>query len=72
MKTILLLITSLLIVCCKNGEREGLATKWHENGMKKEEETYKDGKWEGMVTIWDENGKVLQQTRYKDGFEVEE
>ncbi len=56
----------------KNRNEEGLATKWHKNGRKASEATFKDGKLEGLATNWDNQGKVVDQTCYKDGVEVKE
>ena len=51
---------------------EGRWTKWHENGKKAEEATFKNGKMEGLFTKWDEEGKVLYQGRFKKGVPVKE
>ena len=43
--------------------------KWHENGQKQEEGTYKDGKEDGRWMLYDENGQKEFDTTYKDGKE---
>ena len=49
------------------GERDGLWTKWYENGQKVEEGTYKDGERDGLWTKWYENGQKVEEGTYKDG-----
>ena len=51
----------------KNGELDGLVTRWHENGQKKWEATLKDGKPDGLLTRWYENGQKEFEETYKDG-----
>ena len=51
----------------KNGELDGLLTRWHENGQKKWEATLKDGKPDGLLTRWYENGQKEFEETYKDG-----
>ena len=41
--------------------------KWHENGQKKEEGTYKDGEPAGKWIRWNENGQKHSEGSYKDG-----
>ncbi len=55
----------------KNGKRDGLWTRWDENGKKVSSETYKAGKLHGLRTEWDENGKKVSSETYKDGKKVE-
>jgi hypothetical protein len=58
------------LVRFKNGELDGIATKWHENGQKKGEATFKDGKKVGLLTTWHENGQKSAEKTYKDGKRV--
>ena len=41
----------------KDGELDGLRTKWYKNGQKRKEETYKDGKRISKKE-WNEDGSV--------------
>ena len=41
--------------------------RWHENGQKFEEGTYKDGKKDGLWTDWYENEQKEEEGTYKDG-----
>ena len=41
--------------------------KWHENGQKQEEGTYKDGKFDGVFTVWDKQGNIIKQGTFKNG-----
>ena len=54
-------------VTVKNGEPNGLATIWYENGQKSDEYNFKDGKWEGKHTSWYENGQKSEERTYKNG-----
>ena len=40
---------------------------YHENGQKKEEETWKDGQENGLLTQWYKNGQMKEQGVYKKG-----
>ena len=40
-----------------DGKRDGLSTRWHENGNKQSEETYAAGELNGVVTRWWPNGE---------------
>ena len=51
----------------KDGEKEGLSTRWYDNGQKEQEETYKDGKEDGLYTKWYESGQKRSEGTYKDG-----
>ena len=51
----------------KNGDLDGLAIRWHENGNKKSEVHYKNGELEGFGTIWYENGNMKVAEFYIDG-----
>jgi hypothetical protein len=44
--------------------------KWHENGQKRSERTYKDGRPNGPYTDWHENGEREYEATWKDGEEV--
>ena len=46
--------------------------KWHENGQKYKEGTYKDGKEDGKWTEWYENGQKSVETTFKDGEFIKE
>ena len=43
----------------KDGKQDGLATEWHENGQKREEETYKDGE-RVSVKYWNSKGEEVE------------
>ena len=49
------------------GKLDGLWTKWHENGQKEEEGTYKKGKKDGLRTHWYDNGQKFWEETYKNG-----
>ena len=74
-KTKILFITTLLFIvgCSKPVEdstlikKDGLQTRWYDNGQKWLEENYKDGKEDGLTTEWYENGKKRSEVNYKDG-----
>ena len=53
----------------KDGEYDGLWTKWYENGQKNGEGNFKDGKQEGLHIEWHENGQKEKEGTYKDGKE---
>ncbi len=53
----------------KDGEIDGLWTKWYENGQMSSEVTYKDGKEDGKCTLWYKNGQKKSEVTYKDGKE---
>ena len=56
----------LMKVNLKDGKRDGLWTKWYENGQKKEESNWKDGKiWSALV--WKSNGEKCPVTNVRDG-----
>lgn len=42
-------------------------TRWHENGQKQFEGTYKNGELDGWVTTYYENGKIDFRGEYKNG-----
>ena len=50
----------------KNGELNGLETKWYKNGQKKFEGSYKNGELI-VETWWYENGQKRFEGTYKDG-----
>ena len=45
--------------------------KWHENGQKRWEGTYKNGEQDGVWTYWYENGQKSEEKTYKDGEEID-
>jgi antitoxin component YwqK of YwqJK toxin-antitoxin module len=45
--------------------------RWHENGQKSYEATYKDGKQDGLRTRWHENGQKKAEINFKNGNPVE-
>ena len=53
----------------KNGELNGLETKWYKNGQKKFEGTYKNGKQVGKWTTWYSIGQKWSEVTYKNGKE---
>ena len=50
----------------KNGKKEGLWTKWYDNGQKGIEGTYKDGLEFGLWTYFYENGQKQIEGIYTD------
>ena len=46
--------------------KSGLVTRWHENGQKEAEGTYKDGIPDGLTTAWHENGQKRTELTYED------
>ena len=54
----------------KDGELDGVRTRWYENGQKEEEGTYKDGKRDGLFTQWYKNGQKRREDTFKDGKEI--
>ena len=51
----------------KDGEKDGLWTRWYSNGQKEEEVTYKDGEIDGLETVWYYNGQKKYESTFKDG-----
>jgi len=41
--------------------------KWHENGQKEDERTYKNGELDGLRTSWYENGQKSAEGTFKNG-----
>jgi antitoxin component YwqK of YwqJK toxin-antitoxin module len=58
---------SLLHSSFKDGELDGLFTRWFDNGKKWIEGTFKDGKEDGLSTEWYENGQKREEEIFKDG-----
>ena len=50
----------------KDGKKDGLWTRWYENGQKKREFTFKDGKEDGLWTGWYENGQKMKEGTQKN------
>jgi len=48
----------------KNGEKEGLWTKWYENGQKQIEGIYKDWEKVGKWTYYNEDGSIKEVKEY--------
>ena len=46
--------------------------RWHKNGEKSSESTYRDGKRDGLYAQWHYNGQNFLENKYKDGEEVED
>ena len=53
----------------KDGKKDGLFTKWHENGQKREETNFKNGKLDGIGASWHENGQKSSEINFKNGKE---
>jgi antitoxin component YwqK of YwqJK toxin-antitoxin module len=45
----------------------GILEKWHDNGQKHQECTYKDGKPHGLYQVWQENGQKYIECTVKHG-----
>ena len=54
----------------KDGELNGPAVEWHENGQKAWEGAYKDGKADGLQTEWYENGQKSLEVTHKDDEQI--
>jgi antitoxin component YwqK of YwqJK toxin-antitoxin module len=58
----------------KDGELDGLITRWRDNGQKKSEGNYKDGSEDGLRVSWYTNGQKMHEVSFKgghlDGLEV--
>ena len=50
----------------KGGKREGLQTRWYENGQMRAEANLIDGKKEGLETRWYENGQKESEGNWKN------
>ena len=50
-----------------DGKKEGLSTRWFENGQKKSERNHIDGNLEGLNTWWYENGQKKVERNFMDG-----
>ena len=51
----------------KNDKKDGLWTRWYENGQKEREGTYKDGKQDGLHTEWHESGQKCLEGTWEHG-----
>jgi antitoxin component YwqK of YwqJK toxin-antitoxin module len=49
------------------GEAEGFATVWYENGQKSFEGSYKNGKKNGLFKEWNERGELISETKFING-----
>ena len=70
-----LAVFALLLAGCGKSEpdlEDGLVTRWHANGQKKEEGTWKDGKMDGLQTYWHENGQKWAELTLRDGQVISE
>jgi antitoxin component YwqK of YwqJK toxin-antitoxin module len=50
-----------------NNKKEGLETRWHENGQKKTETNWKNGERHGLMTEWYDDGRKLAESNWKNG-----
>ncbi len=53
-------------ITTKDGEVDGIATSWYENGQKWMEGNYKDGEPDGELNSWYENGQISREANFKD------
>ena len=52
----------------ENEKKEGVHTRWHENGQQEAEVTFKEGRIkDGLVRYWHDNGLRRYQGTYKNG-----
>ena len=51
----------------KNGNKQGLYERYHENGQLDIKCTYKDGEYDGLYESYYENGQPCKKCTYKDG-----
>ena len=54
----------------KNGEVNGEAKNYYENGKIKEVYSFKNGKKEGIGREYSETGEIIKEVLYKDDEEV--
>ena len=50
----------------KGGSKDGIVSRWFENGQIQREVSYKDGKFDGKWAEWFENGQISSEEHYKD------
>ena len=55
-----------------HGQRDGTATEWHENGIKRSQVEFKEGKRHGRTQRWDAEGNLELDLKFVDGEPVEE
>jgi antitoxin component YwqK of YwqJK toxin-antitoxin module len=55
------------VYACRDGERHGLETWWHNNGAKWVDRTGRDGKRHGLETDWGEDGTKTLERTWRDG-----
>ena len=53
----------------KDGKKEGLWVRYHDNGQLLRKETYEDGKEEGPWVWYYDNGQLKDEGTFKDGKE---
>ena len=51
----------------KEGQPDGLATIWYDNGTKKNEGSYQMGKRVGKWLFWEKNGEIDKEEAYENG-----
>ena len=51
----------------KRKRKNGLHTRYYDNGQILSKENYKDGKLDGKWTEWYENGQIRGKANFKDG-----
>lgn len=61
-------IHEVLWVCnYKDGKKDGLYRRWHDNGQLEYEGNYKEGGRDGLWRVWYWNGQQLNESNNKDG-----
>ena len=55
----------------KNGKKDGLWVRYHDNGRIEEKGTFKDGKNDGPWVNYHDNGQLREKGTYKDGKKVD-
>jgi|GEM_PF-4870143 len=52
--------------------RHGTYTRWHSNGQKASQATYRNGKLHGTYRFWDRHGKLMGEQRFRSGESIGE
>jgi antitoxin component YwqK of YwqJK toxin-antitoxin module len=49
------------------GRRDGVFTRWNEDGTKVRESAFADGQPHGRSATWDRSGNLLAEREFRDG-----
>ncbi len=53
-----------------NGEKDGLSTIWHPNGVKWREQRHEKGIPNGIWRNWDSEGTLVEEINHVDGLPI--